>query len=207
MCRTSPVILLVAAILAAPASGQSRKSKGFHPETPSGDMPYVIVTTQELASSFVPLASWKTRTGLPAQIVTVEAVCADRRNVGTDPAEKLRSFLRRAHENWNTKWVVLGGHITEVPARATYMRRGKHSANGNISDLYFGDVLPGKVGPDTDVEIYNWNADGDGRFGEGGDGHDLLPELYVSRLPFQTKGQVDSYLDKYFTYVNGKGGE
>jgi hypothetical protein len=87
------------------------------------------------------------------------------------------------------------------------MRRGEHCTNGNLSDLYFGDVLPSEVDEDTDVEIYNWNLDGDGRFGENGDGHDLLPELYVARLPFRTPDQVKSYLEKYFAYAGGKDGD
>jgi len=170
-------------------------------------MPYVIVTTRDLAPAFAPLAAWKTRTGLPADVVTVEAIAADPTIPGNDLPEKIRSFLRRAHENWHTRWVCLGGHVTEVPARGTYMRRGEHSAAGNISDLYFGDVLPENGADEADVEVYNWNGDGDGKFGELKDGMDLLPEMYVARLPFRTGDQVKDYLKKYFAYVQGKEAE
>jgi hypothetical protein len=57
------------------------------------------------------------------------------------------------------------------------------------------------------VEIYNWNGDGDSRFGESGDGMDLAAELYVARLPFRTPEQVGDYLKKYFSYAGGQKGD
>jgi hypothetical protein len=144
---------------------------------------------------------------MPAQIVTVEAIQADPANGGNDLSERIRSFLRRMYENWNTRWVLLGGHVTEVPSRGTYVQKGKYHTQGNLSDLYYGDVLPKDLSPETDVEIYNWNGDGDGRFGENRDGMDLIAEMYVARLPFTTKGQVETYLKKYFTYARGTKGD
>ncbi|MHC4601580.1 MAG: C25 family cysteine peptidase, partial [Planctomycetota bacterium] len=118
---SAPVFLFATFLLSASAVlGAQDRGAGFRPDSPSGDMPYVIVTTQKLAPPFQPLAAWKTKFGLPAQVVTVEAIAYDPRNAGTDLAEKVRSFLRRAHENWNTRWVLLGGHVTEVPSRATH---------------------------------------------------------------------------------------
>jgi hypothetical protein len=199
------LVFLFAALFPLAAQGAGKSGRPFRPATP--DMPYVIITTRKLAPAFGPLAAWKTRTGLSAAVVTVEDIGADPANEGNDLPEKIRSFLRRAHENWNLRWVLLGGHLTEVPSRGTYEKHGKHASNGCCSDLYFGDVLPAEVTADTDVEIYNWNADGDGRFGESRDGMDLLPEMYVARLPVKTPAHVKDYLKKYFDYVNGKNGE
>ncbi|MHC5039811.1 MAG: C25 family cysteine peptidase, partial [Planctomycetota bacterium] len=192
---------------ADPTFGAGKRGKAFSPDTPTGDMPYLIVTTAAMASAFVPLADWKTKTGLPAHVVTVEAILAAPTLSGNDPAEKIRAFIRDAHENWNTRWVLLGGHVTEVPSRGTHLRRGEHGGCGNLSDLYFGDILPGKTPAEQDVEIYNWNGDGDSRFGESGDGMDLAAELYVARLPFRTPEQVGDYLKKYFSYAGGQKGD
>jgi hypothetical protein len=137
-------------------------------------------------------------------VVTVEAIARDPACTGGDLAEKIRSFLRGAHENWNTRWVLLGGHVTEVPSRGCHMRRNEHGGCGNISDVYFGDVLPKGATADTDVEIYNWNGDGDSRFGEAADGMDIEQEMYVARLPVRTPGQVKDYLRKYFDYAHGR---
>lgn len=96
-------------------------------------VPYVIVTSSALASSFKPLATWRATLGLNARVVSVEDIQANDvpdtngarffldqgyADGGTrDPAEAIRNFLKWANQHWQTEYVVLGGDTNVVPAR------------------------------------------------------------------------------------------
>lgn len=100
-------------------------------------VPYVIVTTRDLARSFQKLAHWRTILGCNARVVTVESIrsnavpdtagaqfylSAGYPDGGTrDPAEAIRNFIKWAHAHWQTEFVLLGGDTALVPARKGWM--------------------------------------------------------------------------------------
>ncbi|NOT34597.1 MAG: hypothetical protein HOP12_10560 [Candidatus Eisenbacteria bacterium] len=155
---------------------------------------YVIITTDALAPSFQPLADWKTATGVPATIRTIEFI---RQNYpfGVDDADRVRQFIRDAYTRWGTAWVLLGGDTEAIPTRQAYTKffGGEFIA----CDMYFSCVDG------------NWNADGDDLFGEGadsiggvpGDQCDLLPDVWVGRAPVATPADVDRFVAKTFQYT------
>jgi hypothetical protein len=154
---------------------------GYAPE-------YVIVTNASLAGEFARLAHWKNRVGIPALVETIEDIRASYPS-GVDDAERVRLFLRDAHQTWNTRWVLIGGDATVIPAREA------HStfiyATEVPTDLYYA-CLDG-----------SWNADGDALWGEGyvssadpGDDADLVPELYLGRAPVRTPEEARRFVDK-----------
>ncbi len=183
---------------AAAASTPSEASGGafdprFRPSVDGSPVPYVIVTGQALAAEFQRLADWKTRSGTPAVVRTVEWV---RQNYpdGVDLQEQIRDFLRDAVTYWGTEWVLLGGDTPVVPVRYGYS--SYYGSEQIPTDLYY-QCLDG-----------NWNANGNTLFGEGisstnpgnDDQADLLPDLWVGRLPVSTVEQARSAVDKTITY-------
>jgi hypothetical protein len=162
----------------------------FRPTTDGSPVEYVIITSDVLANEFQRLADWKTAKGVQAVVRTVEWIDATYPN-GVDRAERIRFFIRDAYQNWGTLWVVLGGDTDVIPVRYAYWA----FLGGEFipTDLYYA-CLDG-----------NWNADGDGLFGEapvivGGDDVDFLNEVSVGRFTVSTVPEAAGTIDKLLRY-------
>lgn len=178
----APLLLAGAVALAsAPARPAS---------VPHDDVPYLIVTSAALRDSFAPLADWRTRTGTPAWIVTMEDIVGGA-YPGRDPAEKLRHYLRSMHDDWHTHWVLLGGDATQVPARLVSVDTGVPGlpAQTFASDGYFA-CLGG-----------DWDANANGVFGEVPDAPDLTPWLAVGRAPVRSPEEAGRFVRKTLRYA------
>jgi hypothetical protein len=152
---------------------------------------YVIITDQAFVSAFQPLADWKTKKGVPAQIVETSWIYAN--YAGVDSQEKIRAFVRDAFTNRGAIWVLLGGDIDKVPVRKAYAldcKAGFDSDENNIPcDLYYAD-LDG-----------TWNAGGKPDvFGEVADEVDMLPEVFVGRAPASSVAQAETFVRKILAY-------
>ena len=172
--------------------------KGFIP-TPlpsltGSTVPYVIITSIALAPEFQRLADHKTARGLATVVVTRESIAANYRN-GADIQETLRMFIRDAYQRWGTEFVLLGGDSDVLPPR--YVNNSLYPAGGSTdipTELYF-QCLDG-----------NWNANGNGRFGEPGsvnvvsDDADFAEEIDIGRAPVSTPAAAADFVDKVITY-------
>jgi hypothetical protein len=153
--------------------------------------PYIIITSKMMRSNFQPLANWKTKKGVRAKIVDLSWI-KSQSFTGRDDAEKIRSFILYAFENWNTKWVLLGGDTEIVPHRTTFAMDCQFSSRADENhipcDLYYSDL-------DGD-----WDANGNNRFGEVTDNVDLFPEVYVGRAALDSPEEVTNWVNKILTY-------
>ena len=155
---------------------------------PMGNVPdYLIITNEELKPVFQELADYKIKRGIPTLVVTVEDIY--NRYPGVDKAEKIRNYLKDAHRNWgNGLFVLLGGDTDIIPGRiASY---GKKSP----SDLYYCDVYKPNS-PD-----YNWNQNGNARFGESNDGLELGGDNFIGRAPVKNSTEANTFLEKVIKY-------
>jgi len=163
------------------------------PSLQGSPVEYVIVTNDEMAPAFQQLADWKTASGVPAVVRTVSFI-RQQYPRGADDGERIRDFIRDAYTRWGTKWILLGGDTDVIPTRLVYTTY--YDPQFIATDLYYS-CLDG-----------NWNADGDSLFGEGrvsypvayGDSADLLPEVYVGRLPALTAADAELLVAKALTY-------
>ena len=153
---------------------------------------YVIVTNNTMAAEFQRLADWKTQSGIPAVVRTVEWIRTQYPS-GADDGERIRKFLQDAYARWGTKWVLLGGDTEVIPARYGYTTF--YNGNYIATDLYYS-CLDG-----------NWNADGDSIYGEGyltaddpGDSCDLMPDVYVGRSATVSADDAKKFVDRVFQY-------
>jgi len=168
----------------------SPKYKTHSSEQPS----YLLITSEELKSSFYPLIEWKTKKGLIATIVTLDSIenCYN----GRDTQEKIRNFLIQSYSD-GVLWVLLGGDGEIIPFRYAYHSNTSSIipiTNLQICDLYYADL---------DGE---WDKDGDGVYGEPAeDSPDLFPELFVGRAPVKTKEEAEVLVQKIVSYEKNPG--
>ena len=194
---------VTAAAAAATAGGEGdpagggRTAQPFLPtQVPSllgSPVAYLIITTEPLVPAFQTLADWKTASGVPAAVRTLDFIREQYPSAVDDP-ERIRLFIRDAYTRWGTRWVLLGGD-TEILA-PRYTRMAVLSTDPIPSDLYFS-CLDG-----------NWNADGDSTFADAfagsqnpGDDADLLPEVWVGRAPVVTPADAGLFVKKTLAYA------
>ena len=160
----------------------------------SEEYPYLIITSSELKSAFLPLLEWKIRKGIKATIVGVDSILNT--YTGRDDAERIRNFLIDAYLN-GTIWVLLGGDEDVVPVRYAYPSNTStppEITKQHICDLYYSDV---------DGE---WDLDNDGIWGEpGDDSPDIYPDLFVGRVPCSDSGEAASFVEKLLIYEKNPG--
>lgn len=169
---------------------------------PPGNVPYVIITSDELAPAFEPLASLKTSMDLPTRVVTLEWI-ASQATPGFDEPGTIRAFLQDAWSAWGTRYVLLGGTTEVVPTR--WIRSTFYPTNGSTmipADIYYA-ALDG-----------NWDGDGDGVLCEPwvsaenpGDDADLTPELALGRAPVSTTAEAALFVLKNLDFQVQSGPE
>jgi len=162
----------------------------------AGPIEYIIITARELAAPMLHLAAYKNSTGYLTAVEYIDDILSSR--TGRDDAEKLRNHLVQFHLEGG-RFVLLAGDHTVLPIRYAY-----HQAVDSmpelgllqVCDLYFADLTG------------EWDQDNDNVWGERTDDRaDLIPELWVGRLPFNTAEQFDAYLDKLIAYEIEPGGD
>lgn len=150
---------------------------------------YLVITSGTLASAFAPLITEKNTAGISAKVVTVEDIY--NQYSGNDAPAKIRACITDNYNNHGTKYVLLGGDASVVPTRMVHAEVTQD--NTEIADipcdLYYA-CLDG-----------TWDSDGDGHYGEMTDGPnggeiDLIPEVYVGRVPAVTISEVGNFLSK-----------
>ena len=201
---------------------------------PADTYEYVIITNEALKNAngeftFQDLVQSKIDKGLSATIVTVEEIemCPEYNWDGIygdgepqfdDTACHIRNFVKDAYENWETEFVLLGGDgdgadVGEesgdniVPVRlffTVWYEQAPEFGEMIASDLYYA-CLDG-----------NFDSNGNGLFGEIGDGYDidsengevdLRAEVYIGRAPVDSAEEVSNFVRKTLAYDTSDGSE
>ncbi len=162
------------------------------PSVEGSPVEYLIITNAAMSAQLQRLADWRTRTGVPTIVRTVEFIQANY-PYGVDLQDRIRRFIKDAYLQWGTTHVLLGGDTDVIPPRYGYTTF--FSGNYIPTDLYYSDVDG------------NWNADGDSLFGEAfqdsgnlGDGVNLIPDVFVGRAPITSVTQAQTFVDKTLQY-------
>ncbi len=150
---------------------------------------YVILTSTSLEPVYEPLAEDRTRKGLPAAVVTRDAILST--YDGRDNQERIRNFLLDAFQNWETEYVLIAGDVNVIPDRDCYCfiyDEGEPlETNDLCCELYYGG-LDG-----------TWNDDHDNRWGEVGEA-DLIPDIHVARVCTDNSTEAQAFIDKLLRY-------
>lgn len=144
------------------------------PSIEGSGVDYLIITNEALKNAFQPLADWKTKKGVTADIRTVEWIQAN--YSGCDLQEKIRNFIKDAYSHWGVGYVLLAGDTPIISDRKVKNPDFwyAHLAPFMPTDLYYSS-LEG-----------NWNDNGNAVFG------DLYSEYYDPNFTIVTFLDADS---------------
>lgn len=148
----------------------------------------LIISTTAFSNSFGNLRAGYLKEGLRSQVVTMESIASSM--TGIDNPDKIRNFIIQEYQAHGVQYVLLAGDDELIPHRGfyCYVISGSGYSDQNIpADLYYS-ALDG-----------NWNTDGDALWGEPGE-DDLLPDIAVARMPFSTMAELNSMLNKSYSY-------
>ena len=149
---------------------------------------YVIITSNALKIaqtdySLTTLRDYRIAKGLSSIIITTEEIYSH--YSGRDNAEKIRNFIKDAHQIWHTKFVLLGGDTNIIPARLMRAR------NVNVAaDMYYG-CLDG-----------DFNKNNNSIWGEPADELDFEFDLFVGRASANDANEMSNFVYKTITYEN-----
>ena len=113
-------------------TSQSPQSSSVDP----GNYDYVIITQDSWVSAFQPLADWKTKKGIPANIVTTTWIYNSGGYSGSN-VDKIRAFVLDVYTNWGTIYVLLGGDVDVVPCH--YRTFSQVDPDPVPNDAYYAD--------------------------------------------------------------------
>ncbi len=151
----------------------------------------LIIAPADTIDGFEELVAWKRARGFSTRLESMEDI--DASESGEDLEARIRARIVRAWEEEGTRWVLLGADAPLLPVRRvdTWVDvefEGAYYEDVIATDLYYADL---------DGE---WDGDGDGAYGEPGDGMDLFPDIAIGRIPARSAAQVEDYTDKVFLY-------
>lgn len=149
---------------------------------------YVIVTSSALAPSFQPIAQWKKKKGITSKVITIEEIAAN--YSGATMPLKIKTCLYDLYQNKGLKYVLLGGDDTVVPVQGCYGQASSYVDDTIPTDLFFA-CFGGN---------FDWDADGDGIYGETTDNINMMPSIYVTRVPVRTSTDAETYTSKLLAY-------
>ena len=146
----------------------------------------LLITPQNYVESFNDYVALYAGRGIRVRIAATQDIYSAMQ--GRDNKEKIRNYIIQEYENNGISMVLLGGDVNLVPHRNLWCYAQTGYEDNVPSDTYYA-CLDGTL-----------NDDGDNKWGEVGE-DDLLPELSVARLPFNNASQLETILNKTFSYL------
>ena len=146
----------------------------------------LVITSSQFVEGFSEYVAYYNSIGYLTRVATVEDIYASMS--ASDDAEKVRNYVIQEYQNSGISTLILGGDVSVVPYRGLYCYVSDQYVDEGIpADLYFA----GLDGSWNDNDNYLW-----GEVGED----DLLPEIGVARLPFQTQTEQTNMIHKTLSY-------
>ena len=146
---------------------------------------YILITAREFLPTVEPLCELRRKQGMRVKSVSVEDIYNEFNNGLFDPAA-IKNFLQYAYEHWNRPaptYVLLVGD-----ANLNYKSQ-KENQKGNkvpvhLSQAYYwGDLF-------TPDDSWYVNVDGD----------DMLPDMFIGRIPGKTSEMVAELINKIIRF-------
>jgi len=152
---------------------------------------YVIITTDNLEDSILPLKTWKEYLGYTLEIVTISWITDI--YPGTDLQEQIRNFLIDKYDDWNINYVLIIGSRNSIPMRTCHPIPSVYP-DSLETDYYYSDLTG------------NWDADQDGYYGEYIDDNvDFVSELSIGRIPSDDPETVSSICKNIISFESDSG--
>ena len=171
----------------------------------------VIIAPDKFISNLQPLAEHKDSYGINTLIKNVEEIYEEYE--GRDKAEQIKYFIKDALDKWGIDYVLLvGGRAPAIYGEKWLLPVRYSNIVDNwmipemryISDLYFADIY------NEHGEFQCWDTNYNDIFGEWLENEsafdivDMVPDVYLGRLPCRTTFEVAVMVDKIIRYETGK---
>ncbi len=164
---------------------------------------FIIITPVDFSNELQPLVTHKEQHAISTKIVTLDDIYDSVYfpTQGRDDAEKIKYFIKNAHENWGIRYVMLVGGKEEVPARYVDLYNYSGEPLQCISDLYYADLYF------TNESFCSWDSNNDSIFaGQSSKGLvdkvDFCPDVAVGRILCRNQTEVQHIVEKIITYEN-----
>src|SRR6056297_835769 len=157
----------------------------------TSDVDILLITNETLLPGFEDYITYKTNTGFIVETQMVDDIYTA--YSGTDNPEKIRNCIIDYYQNYNLKYVVLGGDADGNGDDNIVPTRGMVGNAYGVGD----DFIP--------ADIYyscldgTWDTDGDGIYGET-DEEDLLAEVHVGRIAADDVAELEKFMNKIIMY-------
>ena len=149
----------------------------------------LIITSPDYIENYETYRAYYNSIGLRNRIVTTSEIYSTM--TGVDSQDKIRNYIIQEYQSNGILMVVLGGDVNYIPHRGLYCYvtsgGGDQESNSIPADLYY-------CGLDG-----TWNDNGNNRYGEPGE-DDLLPDVGMSRMSFQTSEDLANMINKTLMY-------
>ena len=168
---------------------------GYDPATKAPNLDlngYVIITTNAIKNSSTMLAAFvadKEAHGFQVAVITETQYGS---GSGDTAANNVRTFLQNNYQNPNFgNGGILYALLIGDPRTTSSSVPMKMCGEDFPTDYFYGELTS------------NWDADGDGIYGESEDTTDKYFEVYVGRIPYYgTISETDAILQKLIDYNN-----
>jgi hypothetical protein len=215
--RYNPVQSLLISITQVDLHIEFDQMKTIQKQVLSESYDLVVIAPEAFSNELQRLVIHKNSMGVSTLLKTTEEIYNEYN--GNDKPEQIKYFIKYAKETWNTSYFLLVGGLKSylyandkddlnqgstawyVPVRYTNIPEGEE--NGCISDLYYADLY--RYNEETQQwEFENWDQNGDGIYAKWSfskmDDLDLLPDVYVGRLPCHNTYELKIIVDKIIQY-------
>jgi len=165
------------------------------PADGSGSGKLLVLSSRDMETALQPLLLWKQWNQVQSEFIAVEDICSS--TTGADKAEQVYNYLKERYFNGVFfDNLLLVGASDIVPIRKLYPNPNNHGYSGELpTDMYYTDLT------------CNWDADGDGYFGEfGEDQINWMPEINVGRIPWSDTTVVAQIIEKIIHFERDNSG-
>jgi len=145
---------------------------------------YIIITHEDFYDGILPLSEHRTKKGLSVKVVKVQDIY-DEFNFGIFSPEAIKSFLKYTYSEWKEPaptYVLLVGDGTY-----DYQDNEDLGCKNYVPTYMVHSLDFGETGCD------NWFVCLDGE-------DDILPDMFIGRLPVYTTEQLDTIVSKTINY-------
>ncbi|MCP4613970.1 MAG: hypothetical protein GY845_35230 [Planctomycetes bacterium] len=160
-------------------------------------IPNVIICADLFYCPAKDLAAYYTGKGV--RTIAVRSKLIEKYISGKDAPDKIRNYLRVLYKNYKTRWVTLFGDVGRDPMKVYTV-----PTRMAVDPAPYGSIDDGKIPCDYYYACLdgNWDSNHNGKYAELADKPDLLPELFVGRIPTQDLDEALGIVARIKLYQN-----
>lgn len=216
------IVLLTSSININALKIQKTNTQKISSKSDAEEYDMVIITPAIFKFALKPLVTHKNNNGIKTFIKTTQEIY--RNYPGRDKPEQIKYFIKDAKEKQGVDYVFLvGGRIWQfskwyVPVRySNLFDKSSFNETSYISDLYYADLYRYNE-TSCEYEFEDWDSNKNKVFGEWTwfyndttgeydvvdkkDEIDLIPDVYVGRIPCRNIFEVKTMVKKIISYEN-----